>query len=518
MSGQEEASNGDTGAAKILVLSELAERLRSLKAQGKKVVLCHGVFDLLHPGHVRHLQAARRLGDVLAVTITRDEFVNKGPGRPYFTQHLRAESVAALSCVDYVALNQWATAERTIALLQPDLFVKGSEFAEGANDLLGTLPGEQEATRSIGGEMVFTDEVTFSSSELLNQFFAVYPEDARSYVQRMREQYSVGDVIQRIKGVSDLRPLVVGETIIDEYHYCEPFDTSPTDGVVETRFIRSVSSLGGVLATANHLAQFCREVHVVTCLGLQESHEEFIRSNLAPNVHPVFFYRADAPTIVKRRFLREPTLQKMLEVWMLNPDPVPGQVRGEIAAFLAREARNYDLVIVNDYGHGFFEPPLVEATCQHARFLALNAQTNLGNFGYNLVTKYPRADYVCIDELEAALAVGRRGADLEQVARHLADRLQAQRVTITRGHRGSLGYAAGEGFFPTPVLSTRVVDRVGAGDAYLAVTAPLVALGAPMDVVGLVGNAAGALAVLIVGNERPVEQVALVRFLTALMK
>jgi len=94
---------------KIVPLDELAQIVSQLKAEGKKVVHCHGVFDLLHPGHILHFQAARGLGDILVVTITRDAYVDKGPGRPVFKERLRAESLAALEVIDYVAFNDWPT-------------------------------------------------------------------------------------------------------------------------------------------------------------------------------------------------------------------------------------------------------------------------------------------------------------------------------------------------------------------------------------------------------------------------
>ena len=96
-----------TPQEKILSLSELEKAVHAAKKAGKTVVQCHGVFDLLHPGHILHFQAARKEGDVLVVTLTRDEHVGKGPGRPVFNQRLRAESIASLECVDFVAVNEW---------------------------------------------------------------------------------------------------------------------------------------------------------------------------------------------------------------------------------------------------------------------------------------------------------------------------------------------------------------------------------------------------------------------------
>jgi rfaE bifunctional protein nucleotidyltransferase chain/domain len=110
---------------KIRPLVELAKTITNLKAEGKCIVQCHGVFDLVHPGHIRLLEAAKQEGDVLVVTVTPDKYVNKGPGRPVFNQRLRAETLAALQCVDFVAINEWPTAIETIRLLKPDVYVKG---------------------------------------------------------------------------------------------------------------------------------------------------------------------------------------------------------------------------------------------------------------------------------------------------------------------------------------------------------------------------------------------------------
>ena len=162
----------DIGLMKILKLNELARLSGKNKAKGKKNVLCHGCFDLMHPGHIKYLQAAKKIGDILIVTITPDRYVDKGRGRPMFSQKLRAESIAALECVDYVAVNQWPTAEQTLRLLKPDYYVKGQEF-ENLNDNTGKIQKEYKIVKEIGAEIRFTHEVVFSSTQLLNRYFRI---------------------------------------------------------------------------------------------------------------------------------------------------------------------------------------------------------------------------------------------------------------------------------------------------------------------------------------------------------
>ncbi len=155
---------------RVIDIEALAGELDALKRSGEKIVLCHGCFDLMHPGHIKYLQAAKKMGDVLVVTVTPDRFVDKGSGRPAFDQDLRVESLAALECVDYAAINKWPTAEETLRLLRPDYYVKGQEF-EKLEDKTGKIQREVEVVREIGAEMRFTHEIVFSSTDLLNRYF-----------------------------------------------------------------------------------------------------------------------------------------------------------------------------------------------------------------------------------------------------------------------------------------------------------------------------------------------------------
>jgi len=155
---------------KILEIEKLAAVLGDLKAAGRKVVLCHGCFDLMHPGHIKYFQAAKEMGDLLVVTVSPDIYVDKGEGRPVFNETLRTESIAALECVDFVAVNKWPTAEETLRLLRPDIYVKGQEF-ESLEDKTGKLQKEHRILEEIGAEMRFTHGIVFSSTKLLNRHF-----------------------------------------------------------------------------------------------------------------------------------------------------------------------------------------------------------------------------------------------------------------------------------------------------------------------------------------------------------
>ena len=221
---------------KIKTIDELSHILSSLH-KNKKIVLCHGVFDLLHVGHIRYFEQAKKYGDVLVVTLTPDRFVNKGPNRPAFSEMLRAEAIASLNIVDYVAVNEWPTAVETIQRLMPDIYAKGSEYKKPENDLTGKIVDEENAVTSIGGKIVFTEDIVFSSTALINNYLPSFSEDLKCYLKDFFHHYSAEDIISCLKNTKNKKVLVIGEAIIDEYQYCEPIGMATKDPIIAVRFL-----------------------------------------------------------------------------------------------------------------------------------------------------------------------------------------------------------------------------------------------------------------------------------------
>lgn len=502
---------------KILPLEELAEVLEHLRAQGRRVAHCHGVFDILHPGHVRHLEQARTHGDILVVTLTPDRFVNKGANRPAFTETLRAEVLAALASVDYVAINRWPTAVETIHMLRPNAFVKGSEFRD-LKDVIGHVSREAEAVQSIGGKVVFTEDITFSSSGLINEYMSQYPEHVRSYLNDFARRFSLETVLSPLRSCTDKRVLVLGETIIDEYSYCEVIGKSGKEPILASRYYSSDRFGGGVLACANHLASFCDSVDVLTFIGEGNDAEPFVRKVLKPNVNPTLLTKKSSPTIVKTRFVEKYLTQKLFEVYYMNDEPLDDKTDAEFCSLLHDILPRYDLVVVADYGHGMLSTRAIDILAGRAPFLAVNTQSNAGNHGFNMISKYPRADYACLARREFALETRNQQLSPEEMILHVAGKLQSPRIMMTLGKHGSLYYTEKEGFKQVPAFANQVIDRVGAGDAVLCVTALCVVAGAPAEITNFLGSVTGAEAVAILSNQRSIERIPLYRHVECLMK
>ncbi len=503
---------------KIRSVTELVAAVAGLREQGRKIVHCHGVFDLLHIGHIKHLEAARKLGDILVVTLTPDRFVNKGPHRPAFPERLRAEALASLACVDLVAINEWPTAVEIIQRLQPHFYVKGLVRESGKRDHTDAIQREEEAVRAGGGQLVLTDEDTYSASTLINRFMEVFTPETKTFLEGFCTRHTPEEIVGHLQALRQLKVLVVGEAIIDEYQFCSVLGKSSKEPVLAALHRRTEEYAGGVLAIANHLAHFCDHVGVVTALGETDSREDFIRMRLHGNVAPQFLHLPGAPTLVKRRFLEEHLAAKLFEVYVMRDQPLDAPHEAELQQLLEDTLPQYDVVIVADYGHGLMTERAIRQVSQSARFLAVNTQTNAGNRGFNTISKYPRADFVSIGEPEVRLDLRQLNANLEELTRAAAERIGSRRFLVTRGSTGLIIYDRDLGFFQVPAFSIRVVDRIGAGDAVLALTAPCAALGVPPDVLGFIASVVGAEACLIMGNRSSIEPTPLFRHITSLMK
>jgi len=504
---------------KVKSIDELADIARLARGAGETVVLCHGVFDLLHIGHIRHLESARRQGALLIVTVTADANVNKGPDRPVFEQGLRAEMIAALGFVDWVGVNGDASAVGVLERIEPDFYVKGSDYKDAADDVTGNIERERHAVEAHGGRIVYTDDIVFSSSSLINRHFSFQEPELRDYLSGLRADGGLARLLGLIDSVQDMKVLFVGDAIIDEYQYVSPIGKSAKENMIATLAQDREIFAGGVFAAANHVAGFCRRVDIVTSLGDADSYEDVIRDSLRANVGLHAVRRPGTPTTRKTRFIDTGYgMRKLFELYTMDDRPLEADREAALNETIAARIADYDVVIVTDFGHGLLNPQTRRLLMDKAPFLAVNTQSNAANHGYNLITKYARADYICIDGTEARLAARDKFASLPDIADQLLPRLvDCRKIIVTHAKQGCYAYADSAAALNIPALTKTVVDTVGAGDAFFAVSAPFVAAGASIGDAGFLGNVAGAVQVGIVGHRNSVEKIPFVKFLSSLL-
>lgn len=452
-----------------------------------KVVLCHGVFDLLHLGHIRHLQEARKQGDALVVSVTSDRFVRKGSGRPVFTAAQRVEALEALDCVAYAFINDAPDATGLIAEIKPAVFVKGVDYFHRHNE---SLEREIRAVEAVGGRFHVTRTDKWSSSRIING--ERLGDEVLAYVESARTRGFLDRILAAFDRADELKISFIGETIIDEYRYVTPLGKPVKECCLATVEARDPELFqGGVVAASLHA---------------DWPHSDVITG--------------DFSELRKTRFVDAAFNRKLFEVYSDREIELTAVQRAIFQIDLEKAVKESDVVVVLDFGHGLMgeaERKIVGG----ARFLGVNAQTNTGNFGFNPVTKYRCAHYVCVDEPEARLATGMRTESLPNVMCQLYDALPCHHMAVTNGRQGCWVHewdGLSDPAAHIPAFATNGIDTMGAGDAFLAVTAPLIAAGLDLEAAAMVGNVAGAIKVGIIGHRRHVGRDELVQSIESLLK
>ena len=505
------------GDNKIKTLDELQRITELLRSQGKKIVHCHGCFDIVHFGHIQHFLSAKKQGDILIVTLTPDKFIDKGPGRPFFNENIRVKHISNLECVDYVALNKWATAIETIKIIKPDFYCKGKEVLDNADvDKLSggksNLSAEEDAVKLVGGKLYLTDEITFSASKIINEITDSISDQTKEFLKEVKKiPGKIGDILNSLK---DIKILVIGDAILDEYCFCGALGKSGKDPIIVHKFLKSETYLGGSFAIANHLAGFTKNVHLVTCIG---DNSKLIQKGLNKKIDGKIFVKKNSETIRKRRYIDDYKRIKIFEICNTHDLKLSNEIERDVLKYLKNNLDKFDIVLISDFGHGMITNKIKEFLTNAHKFLVVNSQLNGENQGYNFITKYLRADFVSLNENELRHNFQDKEKDVRELIFELNRLLRVNNINITRGKYGSIYYKNGE-FFQIPGFLTRPVDTVGAGDAVLAIESLLTYKNINPKIIGLIGNCVGALACNVMGNKKPIDPIKLKKFISYVLK
>ena len=491
-----------------------------LKKEGKQIALCHGVFDLVHPGHIIHLQQAKQMADILVVSITAAEYVRKGPGRPYFNDEMRLKVLEALEYVDYVMLSEGYTVDDIIESVEPDLYIKGEEYAKENEDITGKITAERELVELHGGKVAYTSGQVFSSTKLINTALSGLPEDVIQYMEQFIKRYSMEDIKKYAEKAEKLKVLVVGDVIIDKYTYCIVHGLMSKDMGYSSKLEYSEEYLGGAAAVARHLSSFTENVTLMSIVGNEEEMRLKLFDGLADKMRLKLTYSNEFPTIVKHRYLtRNEKREEYRKIFSINNIPermeYEEEAREEFYRGLLDRIEEFDVVFLCDFGHGLIDEKVGEIIQQRAKYLVLNCQTNSTNYGLNVITKYHRADVFTLDQKELKLAfpmyIANENCALQKLSEYLGGN-----GWLTRGSFGAYGIED-QKIYDCPAFTLSVKDTIGAGDAFYSLAGLYAAAGASVELGTFMGNIAGALGANIVGNREAVEKVNVLKYAGTLL-
>lgn len=485
--------------------------------KGKKLVLCHGVFDLMHFGHLKHFQQAKNHGDILVVSITPDKFVNKGPSRPAFKESARLEMLASLEIVDFVYLNNGPSSVNVIKEFKPNVYCKGPDYKDNTKDLTNNIKLELKALRSVKGKIVYTSGQTYSSGNLINKFSNNLSEITKKNLNKIKKKYDFDKIKSIINSFANLKILVIGEVIIDEYIFCDALGKSGKDPILAFKFIKSEKYLGGSGAISRNLLSFSKNISLFSMIGQKKEELKFIKSKLK-KIKSTFLKKKNSPTITKKRYLDLYSNSKVLGVYNINDDLL--DEKNEIFfRKMIRKISNYDLVIVSDYGHGMISEKNAKLICEKSKFLALNAQVNAANIGFHSLKKYKNVNSVIINEKEMRHELRDKNGDIKKLMKRLAGMYNFKILIVTQGSSGSIMYNKTKNKFShSDAFAKSAIDKIGAGDTMLSLISLCLKKKLDDRLSLLVGSIAGALSVKSYGNKSVVGKIEIQKSLENLLK
>ncbi len=504
---------------KIYSLKDLVKQLKTDKVKKRKIVLCHGVFDLLHVGHIKHLKKAKELGDKLVVTLTPDKYVNKGPGRPVFNQYLRSEAIAAIDVVDYVAINDTATAVNPIKIIKPSIYCKGKDYKNFKKDITGEIKNEIKELKKNKGNLVITEELTFSSSRLINRSTDFFSIGQKKTLNKISKKFNFNSIKKNIDSFDRLKILIIGETIIDQYNFCEAVGKSGKEPMLVLKDIKNEQYFGGVLSIAKNLSQFSKKISIISMLGEKKEFSNEIKKDLPKNIKTKFIFKKNSPTILKKRYIDHLSKNKIIGMYKINDEILTKNDEFNFNKILNKELHRYDLVIVSDYGHGLISKKSAEIICKKSKFLALNAQVNASNIGFHTIRNYKNFNTLVINEKEIRHEMRDKISKLEVLMSKLSKEKNIQNVVVTMGATGSVLFSKKEKkFYYAGAFAHKTIDKIGAGDTMLSLIGPSIKIGIDNDITLLIGSLGAAQSVETIGNKETVNKIKILKTLESILK
>jgi len=491
-------SLSDAYKHKIKTPEELAELLGP-RPREKTVIMCHGVFDVVHPGHLRHLIYCKGKADILVASLTADRHIAKGTYRPHVPQELRALNLAAFEVVDYVVIDTRDKPLENLKIIQPDYFAKGYEYS--SSELPPKTREEIEVVSSYGGEVIFTPgDIVYSSSKLIE----MEPPNLRTEkLMAVMEAANLSfdglrEILGKFKGK---RVHVLGDTIVDSFTNCAMIGGQTKTPTMSVLFEEKTDYIGGAAIVAQHLRAAGAEVVFSTVLG-KDPLRQFVLDGLKKSgVECRAIIDPTRPTTNKNAIIAGG--YRLLKVDTLDNRSISDDVRLKLIS--AIETVETDAVVFADFRHGIFNrrtiPSFIEAIPEGVYKVAdSQVASRWGN-----ITEFKGFDLVTPNEREARFALADQDSGVRPLAALLYNEAECKTLILKLGDRGVLtcrnnNHESLDSFFVVDSFVDRVVDAVGAGDALLSyATLTMMVSGDPVAAT-ILGSIAAAVECEVDGN------------------
>jgi rfaE bifunctional protein kinase chain/domain len=500
--------------SKILNLNQLLKKISVQKKIGKKIVMCHGTFDLVHPGHIRHLYYAKSKGDILIVSVTGDKFVTKKSSGTYVPEDLRVRNLAALELVDYTFIDHNYKPLEAIKKIKPNFFVKGFEYNFNNTNNLNTLE-EKKVLEKFKGKIIFSPgDVVYSSTKFQN----VLKPDIKAeklFSLFKKENISISKIIELLKKNFSSNIHVIGDLIVDKYNYCDLIGQSTKTPTFSVRPFRSENFIGGAGIVSKHLKAMGANVTFTTIAG-EDHYKSYVKQNLHKyKINFNILVNKSKQTVLKERFWCNN--YKLIQVDYVDNGIIDKSNQHKISNLIKKTKS--DCVVFSDFRHGMFNREIINSYSNLIPTGAIKVADSQVSSRWGNILDFKNFDILFPNETEARFALADQDSGIRNIGAQIIEKSNCKNLVLKIGDKGSMifrnkGFYPKD-FFPLDSFVSNKIDTIGAGDAYLAATTVFYTYTKNIVISSIIGNFAAAIACQQEGNI-PISRDKIISFINSL--
>jgi rfaE bifunctional protein nucleotidyltransferase chain/domain len=499
-------------------ISKIKSKVQLIKKNNKTIGLCHGVFDLLHYGHLVHFESAKKKCDYLFVSITSDQYVNKGPNRPLNNENERLHFLKNLRFVDYAFIAKGESGIDSIDLIKPNFYFKGNDYKNNFLDKTKKIFQEIKVVKKNKGKIIYTNEKELSSSNIINQHGLAFNNEQERFLNQIRKKTNYSLIVNSLNKLKKDKILIVGDLIIDKYVFGDVLGKSGKEPHMVYKQLNEELYIGGSSIIANHLSDFVNDITLISDCSSSSHIKKLLKKKIKKNIkHIQINLTKNFDTCIKTRFIDKLTKYKLFGSYVM-PNLENKNFYKLLNKKLSESYKKHDVIIVADYSNNFFDLNSLTKIRRSKKFISGMSQKNSNNSSFHTLKHLNKFDLICINEGELRSELRDNKNNISQIAKEFLRKNELKFLVITRGINGSILFDHKSNKYFCPSFNSRPIDKIGAGDAMLAVLSILLKNKIDPQISLLIASLASSKVINHLGNSYNINKIELERDLEFLLK
>jgi cytidyltransferase-like protein len=443
-----------------------------MKLKTYKTGLAHGVFDFIHVGHIEHFREAKKYCAKLVVSVTVDKYVNKGPNRPAFSLNERVNLLKSIIYIDQVIISNHETAIQSIKKIKPDVYFKGLDYDKIDTKNKNNLNKQIQELEKFGGKFIITKTKLRSSSKILNENFNFIKDDVKKFLETINKKELLNKLkkilFKKKKYKKNQNILLTGEQILDYYTNVDLQGKSQKSSVISAVKNKTHKYGGGSILVANLLSEFVDSLYYLVNGNLKTKKKLSVYLDHINKINLIMTGDKVEKLLIKERFIENYSKARLFQLnqnqkyFNLNKNNKKFQ-----KTFLDK-IKEFTNVIIFDYGYGFIDERFSNIIKNENNKFYINCQTNSSNYGFNLFSKYKKAEILCVDEMEFRLTVKNKEDEIFDLIKKNHKSLKNYKTFIvTCGSKGCYVLNSKKIEY-IPTIFETTLDTTGCGDIFFS--------------------------------------------------